>query len=748
MTVAFAKAARDDLAVLFAAGATGSVSDAELLASFSSGRGDASSDAAFTALVDRHGPMVLGLCRRVTGDPHSAEDAFQAVFLILARKAHAVRLAADDSLARWLFGVSLRVSRRAAALGVRRPLAARSLDGLEPIDHSSPSRACELADLRTAIDSEIARLPVHYRSVVVLCHLEGLSQKQAARRLRCPLGTVESRLCRARERLRSGLARRGLAPTVAALLAALEVTSQAALPSHLAKATVASATKLSRGAVLTARMPAAVARLAEYTLYRMMIKQYLPIAGLIALGLATASGVVALAPRVGREPKAKPPAENPQPAVKAAADRSEHTLGKQLDDLKAEFERADRAFFAFYRGSTIPPENLAQATKLKPDFPAFVRTIGSLAASAPSSPAVRDAMLWVIGKSQDFGPYTGEFALAANWLVRYFGDDPEAIRVGLDLDNWPNPYRDNLLLTFYASAKSRESKGLARLALAQYLETKATLAERAKKVEGRPTLTHDDLVRADGTRYSEKELQPDDDFAYLLHLKQCDVSYLRAEAERLYEEVIAVYADVPYITARVRVLEALLKQPEPKPNNGEPLTSDGRRRIATILARRSTLGQAAEDRLDDWHNLSVGKSAPEIRGVDVYGKPLALSNYRGKVVALVFWGTWCGPCMREIPREKALLERMKGRPFALLGVDADAQAEIARKVMDAQGVTWPNWHDDQPGDGPIAKLYHVRGYPTIYVIDAHGKIRSKGALGNELDQLVEKLVADQEAANK
>ncbi len=197
-------------------------------------------------------------------------------------------------------------------------------------------------------------------------------------------------------------------------------------------------------------------------------------------------------------------------------------------------------------------------------------------------------------------------------------------------------------------------------------------------MEGRPTLTHDDLVRADGTRYSENELQPDDDFAYLLHLKQCDVGYLRTEAERLYEEVIAEYADVPYITARSRMLEALLKQREPK-RNGEPLTSEGRRRIETMLARRSTLGQAAEARLDDWHNLSVGKSAPEIKGVDVYGKPLALSNYRGKVVALVFWGTWCGPCMPEIPREKALLERMKGRPFALLGVDADAQAETAPK---------------------------------------------------------------------
>jgi thiol-disulfide isomerase/thioredoxin len=127
---------------------------------------------------------------------------------------------------------------------------------------------------------------------------------------------------------------------------------------------------------------------------------------------------------------------------------------------------------------------------------------------------------------------------------------------------------------------------------------------------------------------------------------------------------------------------------------------------------------------------------------------LTLSDYRGKVVALVFWGTWCGPCMREIPREKALAERMKDRPFAMLGVNTDSDAGIGRKVMEAQGVTWPNWHDGEPGAGPIAKLYRVRGYPTVYVIDALGKIRSKRSRGDELDQLVEKLVAEHEAAGK
>jgi peroxiredoxin len=489
----------------------------------------------------------------------------------------------------------------------------------------------------------------------------------------------------------------------------------------------------------------AAAGLARFHSEGLMMGHSSTIAGLIALGIIMNLGTVGLATGVGEEQEAAPSADDPKSAAKAGVERPGLPLAEKLDHLEAEYEAANRAFFKLYRGSTIPEEDLKKAAEIQPDFPAVVRRIAELAATAPKDPAVRDAMLWVIQRAEGGPRDGGEFGVAARWLVRHFGDDPDAVRVGLKLDNWPNFERDTLLLCFYASAKGREAKGLARLALAQYLERKAMLAEGARKVEGRPTYIHDDLVRADGTLYTEKEVMPDADYAYLLHLKQCDVDYLRAEAERLYEEVIAEYGDVPYITARDRLLEALLKQPEPK-WNGQPLIDEGRRRIeAGIASHRSTLGQVAEARLDDWHNLAVGKRAPEIRGVDVHGKPLKLSDYRGKVVAVVFWDTGCGPCMRQIPREKALVERMKGQPFALLGVNTDADVSSARRVMEAQGITWPNWYDD-PGARPIVQLYRVRSYPTVYVIDAEGKIRAKEAHGDVLDQLVEKLVAEREAA--
>ena len=373
------------------------------------------------------------------------------------------------------------MARRARAVAMRQALAAREFDGLDPIDPSSSFDSCEQADLRAAIDAEIARLPAHYRSAVVLCHIEGLSQKQAARRLRCPVGTVESRLHRARGRLRSGLARRGFAPAVGAVVGVLERTSRAAVSPDIAKRTAAAAARISAGQVVSPVVPVSVAGLVDSHLGNMMMRQCWTIAGLIALGITTTLGAVGMATAGGDEPKATPRIADSKAGTKAAAERHEPPLAAKLDRLKDEYEGANRAFHEFYRGSTIPQENMKKALEIQPDFPAVVRRISDLAATAPKEPAVRDAMLWVIRQTRGGRRDGGGFVMAANWLVRHFGDDPDAVRVGLELDSWPNFERDNLLLCFYASAKSRESKGLARLALAQYLRAQGDAGRRGQR---------------------------------------------------------------------------------------------------------------------------------------------------------------------------------------------------------------------------------------------------------------------------
>ena len=138
-------------------------------------------------------------------------------------------------------------------------------------------------------------------------------------------------------------------------------------------------------------------------------------------------------------------------------------------------------------------------------------------------------------------------------------------------------------------------------------------------------------------------------------------------------------------------------------------------------------------------NLAVGKPAPEIDGVDFDGKPLKLSDYHGKVVVLVFWGSWCGPCMALVPHERELREHLKGQPFALLGVDCEANKVTARGAMARERITWPNWYDGARGVGPIANRYHVRDYPSLFILDARGIIRGRDP-GGGLDQAVDKLL--------
>jgi RNA polymerase sigma factor (sigma-70 family) len=173
------------------------VPDADLLARFHAGR----DEAAFELLLYRHGPLVWAACRRQLSNPQDAEDAFQAAFLALARRPGAIRR--GQSVPAWLHRVAVRA-------GLRRRRAAEPLRS-DPIDpRPGPTDQATVADLAATVDVAVNRLPERLRTVVILCELDGLSLKEAAARLGCPVGTVASRLGRARRRLRGLLA--GLAP--------------------------------------------------------------------------------------------------------------------------------------------------------------------------------------------------------------------------------------------------------------------------------------------------------------------------------------------------------------------------------------------------------------------------------------------------------------------------------------------------------------------------------------------------------
>jgi RNA polymerase sigma factor (sigma-70 family) len=233
-------------------------SDGELLRQFCERR----DEAAFAALVRRHGPLVLGVCRRVLRDVHAAEDAFQATFLVLARKAAGV--GRPERLANWLYGVAYRTALKARARAARRGQHERQAGAMAVTD---PEDARAWRELCAALDEEVSRLPERYRAPLVLCYLQGKTNEDAARQLGWPAGSMSYRLARGRELLRERLANRGLtlaAVPFAALLSREVLTTP--VSAALAHATVDAALLFAAGKLAAGGAVSAAAGLAEQVL--------------------------------------------------------------------------------------------------------------------------------------------------------------------------------------------------------------------------------------------------------------------------------------------------------------------------------------------------------------------------------------------------------------------------------------------------------------------------------------------------
>lgn len=275
-------------------------------------------DAAFEALLLRHGPMVLGVCRRMLNDPRDVEDAFQATFLVLVRRAESLR--GSDVLGPWLHGVASRVALRARADTSRR----RRREPLELEGTLAPAAAGEdpaRSELVAVIDEECRRLPARYSAPIVLCHLEGLTYEEAAQRLGCPVNTVKGRLARGRGLLRSRLARRGLVPTAVVLTAALEHEAKAAISESLVRSTShAVRCFVSQSAVATGATSASA--LAEGVLAMMFFQRVkVTAAWLLTVGLFAAVTAALVSRASGRDDAGAVKVLAQRSAPKAAANK-------------------------------------------------------------------------------------------------------------------------------------------------------------------------------------------------------------------------------------------------------------------------------------------------------------------------------------------------------------------------------------------------------------------------------------------
>lgn len=657
----------EDLAGLFRDGASGQWTDAELLRRFARGRGDAGAEAAFAALVERHGPMVRGACRRVLNDPHAADDAFQATFLTLARKAG--RFGGVESLGGWLYRVAVRV-----ALKARRGRQVESLDGLDPAGPAPSPGPDERAELRQAIDAEIARLPARYRSAVILCHVEGLDAPTAARRLRLPLGTVQSRLHRGRLKLRRGLIRRGLAPVgVAGAFAVVDAPARAEVPASLARS-------LARLATLGGPTPAGVEYLILSFSWRTVMKTKAAwIAGLsvgiAGLGLAhrgTSAGDGAPAPVV-----VKP---------------SGPSVGEQIRTVLDEHVRFVRRQYASDLAASVVSKSVRKSAhpEVEDKTVETSRKLLALIEKSPRDPESLRAMTWHVDQywiSGTEGPVIDQLTRSVDVLLRHYADEPRiAFRVLVRPSTLPCRLDDHLTAPLAAAARRRDTKGLALMALGEYLEDKARVALRVQAARGRYRFDLAPGQTMETSLYDE---------AYEKALRESDAVALFAEAEAVFTRVVAEFADV------IRPMRC--------PDDEDFMTwvSPGK------------LGDLAGAHLAVLRAVNIGSRAPDLTWTGADGRTTRLADLRGKVVLLSICQVGEGPFDNEPAYARRHATRLKDRPFALVAVDSS--------------------------NAPIRERLGIGSSAGAIVIDADGRFRFQDRESRLLGSYIDALVTEAEA---
>jgi RNA polymerase sigma factor (sigma-70 family) len=411
----------NQLTTLYTLGVAGTLTDGQLVERFLARMDPAASEAAFTALVDRHGAMVLSVCRQLLSDQHDAEDAFQATFLILVSKAGSIRR--REAVGGWLFGIARRVAARAQVEAARRRRHVRAL-----AENPQGSRAdVELGPAPSAetdygpLIAEIGRLPEQLRSPVVLHYFEGLSTEAAAQRLGCPRGTVLSRLSRARRRIKERLEQQGV--SFAALIPAGETLTRwippVPVPAGLAQTTVRAAGSLAlAGAAIESVVPARVAALSRGVARALVIAKVRVVATLLLIAVAGVSIGLAAAYTPKDEPRRAAP-------VPSTANPPRGTIaGNQAVPAEDKPRRARLVF----RGQVLDPDGKPVAgAQLLLGLPSAGN--GVFPAPQPLGTSGRDGRFEVSIARESIDPAAGQVFMPAviAAIVPGFGPDWAAI---------------------------------------------------------------------------------------------------------------------------------------------------------------------------------------------------------------------------------------------------------------------------------------------------------------------------------
>ena len=736
------------LASLFEVGPLAGLSDGELLDRFLE-RDGLARESAVSALVDRHSAMVWRICRTSVGNDSDASDAFQATFLVLLSRARTIRN--RQSVAGWLGGVARKVAANARSNAVRRRVRERAVVGPALVE-SNPGADLISRELAAIVRDELGRLTDRDRDVVLACDLEGLTETEAAQRLGCPVGTVRSRLHRARTRLRDRFARRGLDPSAA--LGVLPKLAIDKIPATLAAKTVALAARSGVGVGGWAKVaPAAAALLIDQSGRNLLMVSMIWTSALV-VGIAGVSS--ALIPHLGANLMATSPQDPPRaetPTPKTQPDEAKPALDAPKPDDKAQqMAEQFRAIVAEYDDTETEARKAAKQEKTKfegskvldkqlPDVTTFSRRMNDLALLDPKSKVACNAAIWVIDKPfmGDGGSYGTEFDRAADLIVTYHPDDLDAVRLGLRLSNLVTPHRDAFLQGIYANATSHEAKGVARLAYAQYLDKKVVWVRSAHKYPARSRVEYQGYD-ANGKLVPMSHAEPNTDLAYKTGLLMINPDAMRAEAERLYKEVIADYGDVSVVNRPA--IEAELTKTFHK--DGTLVDRSDRDYWEQMLRSKTTLADRARSALYQMTELVIQKPAPDVVGTDLLtDKPFRLADLRGKVVLLLFWSGDDDDELLPVVKKREASERSRGRAFAVLGVACGQKSrEDARRLVEKEQLPWPNTFVGEDDQNAIVKAYQIKNVPRAALIDARGLLVGLDIVAQNFESWMDKAMGE------
>lgn len=384
------------------------------------------------------------------------------------------------------------------------------------------------------------------------------------------------------------------------------------------------------------------------------------------------------APGVGDGPQGEPP-RTPRELLEAfAKEHGATTPAEQFRALCREYDEARGRYERGLRGAKSDEERRKVREESYAGPEQYTVYFQALARLHPGDPAARDAMIW----NACHDPSSVEAEEAMKILARDYADSDGLGPVCNAVGFVPFAKSEDFLRAIAEKSPHREIRAQAAFNLAlilkQWTDNAADLADADSP-----------MARFFGEPVAERVRK--------------DPRAMVREAERLFEQAREAAGDATYLKWR--------------------------------------LAEAAELALYEMRDLAVGKPAPEIAADDLDGRPMKLSDFRGRVVVVSFWATWCGPCMALVPHERELVKSLEGKPFALLGINGDEDRDKARRAVGREGMAWPSWWDGGR-EGAIASRWNIRNWPAIYVIDRQGIIRHKWRNASLNIEEVEEAVAD------